>query len=170
VVRALLEANPASVASRCEGSPPLHMAACLAALPRRADFAVEATKLLLSHGASIRERCCSEPAYDWLLSWFTHLAERGLQSRSLRSVHVCGSRDDQGRTPLHWAAISGSTALTRTLIVGESDRLAAAAAALELAGEAVAEAPADEPLADQTPLAMLQAGSAHVLQIVFVLS
>lgn len=56
VVGALLEANPSSVTSRCEGSPPLHMAACLAALPSRAAFAVEATKLLLSHGASMRER------------------------------------------------------------------------------------------------------------------
>ena len=64
---------------------------------------------------------------------------------------------------MHWAAVSGKSALMLTLIASESDRLAAAAAASELAGEDAAEAPADETPADQTPLAQLQAGSKHIL-------
>lgn len=56
LVRLLLERNPGSLTSRCEGSPPLHVAACLGALPARRDFALQAAQLLISHGAPVRER------------------------------------------------------------------------------------------------------------------
>ena len=56
LVRLLLDTNPGSAMARCEGSPPLHMAACLAALPARRDFAMRAAQLLVMRRAPVRER------------------------------------------------------------------------------------------------------------------
>ena len=56
VVAALLDHNPGQVNSRCEGSLPLHMVACLSALPARIHFSVEAAKVLLQHSASPFDR------------------------------------------------------------------------------------------------------------------
>lgn len=56
IAAALLDHSPAQVNSRCEGSLPLHMVACLSALPARQQFSVEAAKLLVQHGASPFDR------------------------------------------------------------------------------------------------------------------
>lgn len=49
-MRVLLEAN-ARVTAKCEGSPPLHVAVCTAAIPKHAAFGVAAVELLVHHGA-----------------------------------------------------------------------------------------------------------------------
>ena len=52
----LLLAAGASLRSQCEGSPPLHLAACTGALPQRRQFAADAVQLLLSYGAEAHSR------------------------------------------------------------------------------------------------------------------
>ena len=54
-VQILLEAG-SDVSKLCEGSPPLHMAVCMGALPHREAFAAAVVKNLLDHGAVPYER------------------------------------------------------------------------------------------------------------------
>ena len=49
----------ASVRAYCEGSLPIHVAACVGALPQHRQFAADAVRLLLSHGAEPFSRCVS---------------------------------------------------------------------------------------------------------------
>ena len=56
--RVLLEAG-ASVRAYCEGSLPIHIAACIGALPQRRQTAAAAVRLLLSHGAEAIDRCAT---------------------------------------------------------------------------------------------------------------
>ena len=51
-VKVLLEAG-ASVHKKCDGSPPLHSAISLGAVPRHADFAYECVKILDEHDADL---------------------------------------------------------------------------------------------------------------------
>ena len=78
-----------------------------------------------------------------------------------------GTRDDQGRTPLHWAAVGGHDVLARLLDNGDlDDRRAAAAAAAGVTVEDYApKLSADDTPADFTPLAELQACSAITCSI-----
>jgi hypothetical protein len=55
----LLLAAGARVDKACEGSPPLHVAVGVGPLPGQRGFALEATRLLLEHGAVPFERCGS---------------------------------------------------------------------------------------------------------------
>lgn len=54
-VQTLLEAGT-DVAKQCEGSPPLHIAVCVGALPQKENFAEAAVRKLLTHGAMPYER------------------------------------------------------------------------------------------------------------------
>ena len=74
----LLE-NGARVSAKCDGCPALHMAVCMGSHPEHADFALNAVKLLIEHGA------------------------------------IPFDRDDGGRTPLHWAAVSGLVDIAKVL-------------------------------------------------------
>jgi hypothetical protein len=64
--RVLLEAG-ASVRAYCEGSLPIHIAACIGALPQHRQSAAAAVRLLLSHGAEAFSRYaggCLEPPFS----------------------------------------------------------------------------------------------------------
>ena len=67
-VRALVECG-ASLEVACEGSPPLHIAVCVAALPARRGFAADALALLLEHGADPYERWVAGWLAGWLAGW-----------------------------------------------------------------------------------------------------
>lgn len=54
-MQSLLEAG-SDVSKLCEGSPPLHMAVCVGALPHKESFAEATVRMLLKHGAVPYER------------------------------------------------------------------------------------------------------------------
>ena len=64
----LLEAG-ARVSARCEGSGVLHAAACVAALPGRADFGAAAVQLLVGHGAAPADRQDGSDLFAWSAVW-----------------------------------------------------------------------------------------------------
>lgn len=65
--RALLECG-ASSGVPCEGSPPLHVAVCVAAHPAKRAFSEAAVALLLQHGADPYERWGGEHGAGWQLA------------------------------------------------------------------------------------------------------
>ncbi|KAK9916049.1 hypothetical protein WJX75_007812 [Coccomyxa subellipsoidea] len=145
VVAALLDHNPGQVNSRCEGSLPLHMVACLSALPARIHFSVEAAKVLLQHSASPFDRDdqgrlplhwaaasgCAELAQALLLAAqaarLEALAPRdgsGEPVDPLDGLPVTEAKDKQGNTALHLGARSRCPELLSVLLQGEGSAAA----------------------------------------------
>ena len=56
VLHLLLEHSQSQAWLRCEGSTPLHMAACLCGIPAKRGMGLEAAKLLLMSKASVFDR------------------------------------------------------------------------------------------------------------------
>ncbi len=105
----------------CEGSLPIHIAACVGALPQHRQFAAYAVRLLLSHGAEPFSRCVSrcytqhdEPRQGSICPW--HGCLGGSDLRKTVTSQMLHRRTDEGRTALHWAAAAGLTDVAEALL------------------------------------------------------
>ena len=56
ILHLLLEYSQSQAWLRCEGSTPLHMAACLSGIPARRNDGLEAAKLLVMSKASVFDK------------------------------------------------------------------------------------------------------------------
>ncbi|GFH24526.1 ANK_REP_REGION domain-containing protein, partial [Haematococcus lacustris] len=93
-VEVLLRAG-ASPDSRCDGTPALSLAVCHGLHPGKGQAALRMVELLLQHGAQPFDICTAGQAGpEWQVNSTTSL------------VLWWMSRDDGGRTALHWAAVA----------------------------------------------------------------
>ncbi|BDA44253.1 probable type-2 histone deacetylase 2 at C-terminar half [Coccomyxa sp. Obi] len=139
VAAALLDHCPTLVNTRCEGALPLHMVACLSALPARKDFSIDAVHLLLKHEASPFDRddqgrlplhwaaASGSAALAQVLLDAAHTAMakdrspkdgEAEQADPLDGIPVTEARDKQGNTALHLGARSRCPELLSVLLQG----------------------------------------------------
>lgn len=157
-MRVLLEAG-ARVTSRCEGSPPLQMAVCVATHPEHAAFGLPAVELLTQHGGVVLDRDDhGRTALHWAAaSGLTSVAEALLRAgdafarsqleaaeRDLGSVPsepappLWEFQDKQGNTALHLAARYCHGAVLKLLLEAASPSVATAVKQRNKAGLNVA--------------------------------